>query len=147
MLLAHKAHEEQVALEHQRVLGMMRAENEKMLAEASQMRAHFAKTLALVPETTYEDVKLSQRRLYDESLEIRLILKAKMMEEKFEAEKNRCRRKEDDLVSAEERIEQLESTIRQLVELGRKTQRGHFLRARKATLQNSTRRRKSALPM
>ncbi len=72
MLLAHKAHEEQMALEHQRILGMMRAENEKMLAEAAQMRAHFARTLASVPETSFEDVKLSQRRLYDEALEKRL---------------------------------------------------------------------------
>jgi hypothetical protein len=41
-----------------------------------------------------------------------------MMEQKFEAEEKKRRRKEEDLVSAEERIEQLEFTIRQLEELG-----------------------------
>ncbi len=57
----------------------MKVENEKMLAEASQMRARFATTIASVPEPSFEEVTLSQRRLYDESLEKRLLLKAKVM--------------------------------------------------------------------
>jgi hypothetical protein len=117
MLLAHKAHEEQMAQEHQRVMDKIKAENEKMLAEASQMRQRYAETIASVPQPSFEDITRSQGRLCEESLEKRLLLKAKSMEEKYAAEMSKRRRKEEDLRIAEKRIEQLEVTIKQLEEL------------------------------
>jgi hypothetical protein len=131
MLLAHKAFEEQMALEHQRALGVMRAENERILAEASQLREHFARTMASVPEISLEDVKRSQSILYDEFREERLILKAESMKQKYEAELKARRRKEEDLVSAEERISQLESALKRLEDLAeREPKRPHPSRSK-----------------
>jgi hypothetical protein len=101
MLLAHKAHVEQMARKHQRVMDKIKAENEKMS----------------VPQPSFEDITRSQGRLYGESLEKRILLKAKSMEEKYAAEMSKRRRKEEDLRIAEKRIEQLRVTIKQLEEL------------------------------
>ena len=117
MLLAHKAQEEQRAREHQRVMDMMQSESDRMLAEASQMRERYARAIASVPEPSFDEIARSQVRLYDESLEKRLQLKVQTMEQRAEAETERRKRKEGDLRAAERRIEQLESTIKQLEEM------------------------------
>ena len=117
MLLTHKAQEEQRAREHQRVMNMIQTESDRMLTEASQMRERYAKAIASVPEPSFDEITRSQNRLYDESLEKRLQLKVQTMEQRAEAEIKRRKRKEDDLRIAEQRIEQLESTIKQLEEM------------------------------
>ncbi len=117
MLLAHKAQEEQRAREHQRVMDMMQSESDRMLAEASQMRERYARAIASIPEPSFDEITRSQAKLYDEALEIRLQLKVQTMEQRAEAETTRRKRKEDDLRIAEQRIEQLESTIKQLEEM------------------------------
>jgi hypothetical protein len=96
---------------------MMQSESDRMFAEASQMRERYAKVIASVPEPSFDEVTRSQIKLYDESLEKRLQLKVRNSEQRAEAEVKRRKRKEDDLRIAEQRIEQLESTIKQLEEL------------------------------
>jgi hypothetical protein len=117
MLLTHKTQEEQRAREHERVMNMMQSESDRMLAEASQMRERYARAIASVPEPSFEEVTKSQIRLYDESLEKRLQLRVQTMEQRAEAETKRRKRKEDDLRIAEQRIEELKSTIKQLEEM------------------------------
>jgi hypothetical protein len=86
MLLAHKAQEEQRTREHQRVMGMMQAESDRMMAEASQIRERYTKAIASAPDPSFEEITRSQNRLYDESLERRLQLKVQSMEQRAEAE-------------------------------------------------------------
>jgi hypothetical protein len=65
MLLAHKAQEEQRAREHQRVMEMMQAESNRMMAEASQMSERYTKAIASAPDHSFEEITRSQNRLYD----------------------------------------------------------------------------------
>ena len=117
MLLAHKAQEEQRAREHQRAMDMMQSESDRLFAEASQMRERYNKAIASVPEPSFEDITRSQAKLYDESIERRLHLRVQTMEQKANAETERRKGKERDLRLAEQRIEQLESTVKQLEEM------------------------------
>jgi hypothetical protein len=94
MLQEHKAQGERMATEHQRCMEQMRKENEEMLAEAARMRQEYAKSVVLNHDPFIEDVTRTQTRYYDEDLEKQLSLRAKIMGERYEAEKQKRQRRD-----------------------------------------------------
>jgi hypothetical protein len=117
MLQEHKAQGERMAVEHQRCMEQMRKENEEMLAEAARMRQEYARSVLLNHDPSIEDVTRTQTRYYDEDLEKQLSLRARIMGKRYEAEKQKRQRRDEELREAEERIEQLQKHLSQLEDI------------------------------
>jgi hypothetical protein len=117
MLQEHKSQGERMAAEHQRCMEQMRRENEEMLAEAARMRQEYAKSVLLNHDPSIEDVKRTQTRYYDEDVEKQLSIRAKIMGERYENEKQKRQSKDAELRAAEDTIEQLQSHLNQLEDI------------------------------
>ncbi len=105
------------AQDHQRLMDKMLAESEKMMADSAKMREDYAKAIVLNSEISIDEVTLAQAAKYDDALAKRAAMKERSMESQYKAEKEKRMRREEDLRIAEARIEDLESTIKELEDL------------------------------
>ncbi len=81
------------------------------------MRQEYAKSVLLNHDPSIEDVTRTQTRYYNEDLEKQLSLRAKIMEEGYDAEKLKRQRRDEELRAVEERIEQLQLHLNQLEDI------------------------------
>ncbi len=88
-----------------------------MLAAAASVRQEYTKSVLSSHDPSIEDVKRTQARHYDEGLERQLTIRAKIMTERYEAEKLKRQRRDEELRAAEETIEQLQQHLNQLEDI------------------------------
>jgi hypothetical protein len=105
---AYDEQQRRIALEHEDHMTRLRQENDRLLKEATEVRDQFVRSFRIEPTPTVSAVVEAQSRHYYEHITSQMGLRAQRLQDDYESEVKRRKRKEEDLKDAEAKIEKLQ---------------------------------------